>query len=390
MNNKKATTLPQFVKNFPKDKCFTKDEYFHPTGISFDYNTNLSYSDKIKYVGSHYKTSKRLFANENCIYYIEESKKVGRCGKVFYPVTFVKNSIYINSHEVSLNCDPNMIFQFLQHIGINWFTDLFSKCNMLGQIVKNKTIFRRIITGRIYNEETLYKSVASCMYKVKNVSWKHVRKYCNLNSFDRISLTDLVAFTRNPEASIDVLDNMDGLNYSNIYSDLIKCAIKLNQIVDFTWSDKRIELEHKKQIEILKSKELSEKKTVPIYDCTIEFPNGMSLLNTEKDIFSEGSFMHHCIYTCYYPQILSHSYIAFHLVEPEECTLGVFIHNNRPVLNQIYKKYDKPVLDSTKKYAETFIEKYSDELMELFKQKIKKEEPQLPQLPIWQDELLPW
>ena len=118
------------------------------------------------------------------------------------------------------------------------------------------------------------------------------------------------------------------------------------------------------------AKELSAKKEVPIYDTTdIQFP--FRLLNTEKDIFLEGKLMHHCLYNCYYGRITSHDYIAFHLDYPEDCTLGIWIYDNKPALNQIYKKYDQMVTDKTRQYAEDFIESHQDDLMKLFNQKSK-------------------
>ena len=57
---KKAITLPQFIKDFPKDKCFIKETYSRPMYVDFDYNKDLSYEQKMEYVGWTYKQSIRL------------------------------------------------------------------------------------------------------------------------------------------------------------------------------------------------------------------------------------------------------------------------------------------------------------------------------------------
>ena len=184
------------------------------------------------------------------------------------------------------------------------------------------------------------------------------------------SLTDLYYFTKNIDQSIDKIISADTIDES-LYSDLLDSAIKLNQTVDFTWSQKRIAEEHKKQIETLLAKELSAKEEKPIYDTTLmTFP--FKLLNTEKDIFIEGSTMHHCLYNCYYNKIKDHDYIAFHLTSPEECTLGIYLNNGYPTLNQIYKKYDRPVSKETREYANNFINTHASDLLKLFNQKIDK------------------
>ena len=178
-------------------------------------------------------------------------------------------------------------------------------------------------------------------------------------------------FTKNIDQTIDKLITVDAIN-ETLYSDLLSCAIKLNQVVDFTWSLKRIQEEHKKQIKRLLAKEIDNKENNPIYDTTaMTFP--FRLLNTEKDIFVEGNVMHHCLYNCYYRKIKNHDYIAFHLDSPEECTLGIHLVGGHPELNQIYKKYDQLVSDETRQYAITFINTHANDLLKLFAQKVDEQ-----------------
>lgn len=391
---KKAITLPQFVKDFPKNKCFVKEEYFRPNNIDFDYNKDLTYAQKIQYVGCVYKGTTRLSATDDCVYYVVSTKRLCRRGKTFYPKEDHKETIYIGKNNISFRLVSNKtLFDFLKILEIDWFRDIDS--NILCQGFFNKTIFRRLITNRIYNEETLYKSIATCTYGIKDISWKTVRKYYELKygsehlfgAFIDISLTDLYYFTKNVDQSVNILIN-NAFDTSK-YSDLIKSAVQLDQVVDLAWSAKRIEEEHKRQTETLMAKQLGSKKVVPIYDIsTIEFP--FRLLNTEKDVFIEGTTMHHCLYNCYYDRIKNHDYIAFHLDSPEDCTLGIWKYDGKPALNQIYKKYDQRVSDETRKYAEDFIKSHEDDLMKLFNQKVKENEPlncTIENLPFWDVEL---
>lgn len=392
---KKAITLPQFVKDFPKDKCFVTEKYHRPSNIDYDYNKDLSYSQKLKYVGCTYKSITKLSATDDCIYYTCSDKKLHRRGRTFYPVGGTKESIYIGKNEIRLNVSDQTLFEFISILGIDWFKDM--NYNILGILLRNKTIFRRFITNRIYNEETLYKSALSCVYQLKNISWKTVRKYYEWmyseNSWLRpayVSFADLYYFTKNIDQTVDTLYSLG--DAPNIYSDLLTSAIDLDEVVDFTWSKKRIAEEHKRQTETLMSKEISAKKEIPIYDIEgMKFP--FRLLNTEKEIFLEGRLMHHCLYNCYYGRINKHEYIAFHLDSPEDCTLGVWLCDGKPVLNQIYKKYDQRVSDETRKYAEDFIKLHEDDLIKLFNQKIKEDNHftcTLDDLPLWNVEDLPY
>lgn len=377
---KKAITLTTFLKTFEQEHsdCIKSSKRPITFFNSITYNKDLPFEKKLKFVGYIYELSKSLNFKNNAIYCIRYGKKLCRSGKTFYPTIVNKDSIYISRNEISLKCNGDFIEDFLKDLNITWFKDI--PTHITRTYFKNKIIFRRIITGRIYNEETFYKSIATVVYKVKNISWRTVRLYCESCNFDLyyLSIADLRDFTKNIEQSIKVLAET---KEKNIYQDLLGCAVKLNETVDFTWSKKRIEEEHKRQIEILLEKEISAKNEDPIYevdpnpfwweDIEEKYPN-FKLLNTEKEIFLEGKLMHHCIYNAYYNRIANHSYIAFHITSPEDCTLGIDLVNGEPHLNQIYLKYDQEVSNETKVLAHKFIEDNASILKWLFNQKVKE------------------
>ena len=75
---------------------------------------------------------------------------------------------------------------------------------------------------------------------------------------------------------------------------------------------------------------------------------GIEQLNTEKEVFLEGTNMHHCLYNCYWNRIKSKDYIAFHMSVPEDCTFSFKVLNDKVVLDQAFLAYDKQISDITK------------------------------------------
>ena len=153
----------------------------------------------------------------------------------------------------------------------------------------------------------------------------------------------------------------------NTYRDLLDCAVKLNEIVDFTWSAKRINVEHLRQIRLLKQQEISEKSNKPIYEHTIG-NDTIKQLNTEIDVYMEGMAMNHCLYSCYYDRIASKKYIAFHMTTPEDCTFSIRKTSSGFEFDQIYLKYDMPVQSETKAIAEQFIKDNSENISKMFEE----------------------
>jgi hypothetical protein len=157
-----------------------------------------------------------------------------------------------------------------------------------------------------------------------------------------------------------------GLSNKQLYCDILSYAIDNNQIIDFTWSTKRLNEEHLRQIRLANAKEISSKEQKPIYDLTFELPKNIELLNTELDIFMEGMKMSHCLYRCYYGKIKKHNYIAFHMTDPEDCTFSFCLKDDKVTFDQIFLKYDMPVKFTTKDIALNFMSEHYDKLKEMF------------------------
>ena len=197
------------------------------------------------------------------------------------------------------------------------------------------------------------------MFKLNNVGWRTIREYLTNNCF--ISIFDLEDFTKNAETSIKVFTE-SSTSKRTLLSDLLNCAVQLNEVVDFSWSDNRIQEEHTRQNRLLIEREIISKSDSNIFE---EFPtpSNIKLLNTERDIFFEGKNMHHCLYSCYYKKIKNKEYIAFHMTYPEDCTFSFkFNRTNSLYLDQIFLKYDKPVKSDTKQVAIDFLNEYYKEI----------------------------
>ena len=370
------TTLRALMKRYPKEKCFATPR------ISL---VDLSYEDKIELMNNNQYNNTHVYFNINDerIYYATFIDMVKRRGNKFFVNSTVNNSIYISPTEVRVKCDPQRKRDFLKLFGITWFEEL---PNAIISRFFTGSILKSILIGTIYNQETFYKAVGKRIFQSK-VSWRLLKEYFEK---DRayFNITDLYYFTKNIDDSLrEIIKQMDS-NYNgdrvNLLWDVLQCAVKLNEIVDFNWSDRRLKEEHDRQNKELTERNMAHKSVEPIFDLD-QFEDfsgfkGAELLNTERDIYLEGANMHHCLYNCYYNRIKDHDYIAFHMKYPEECTfsfrLGEHERSGQPtvILDQIFKKYDEHVLLSTKEIAEDFKKKYYYELKYLLTHVKEKED----------------
>ncbi len=349
-------TLPQAVKLFPVS---WKQEIIHQ--IPNDYYT-LSYLEKFEVYNSHlYNSSYYLSNKDGRLFFGEKITTIQRLGKRFYPNVTWKNVIVIEKNKITVKqLDVNALKAFLSIIGIDIINnfDEYSKNYLL-----KKTVIADILRKKVYNEKTLYKCVLSKIYRIKELNWKLYRSY--LHNGCHLSLYDLKEFTKDVNKSVGVLVSLQNYNQKyTLLSDILNCAIKLNEVVDFTWSEKRLKEEHDRQIRLLNYKQISKKENTPVYDLDIDTPT-VKLLNTEKDVFIEGMSMNHCLYSCYWAQIKNKQYLAFHMTSPEDCTFSVKIRNHQLVMDQIYLSHDRPVQNTTRLTALEYIKSFESELTDV-------------------------
>jgi len=339
-------TLSQAVKLFPK----SWSEVLNNTIPNNFYN--LTWEQKYKtYSDSH-----------NCVYYCSNkdskiffglrAKTICRSGNKFYPKIEWTNTIVIDGRKISTNKLSLIgLCKFLSIIGI----DLKFENNLpesLQTYLLKECVIADILRKKVYNEETLCRCVLSKIYHLKGFDWKLFFKYKDCSNY--LSIPDLQSFTKDLAKSMSVL--VHDVHYNPIYRDLLDSAIQLNEVVDFTWSERRMREEHQRQINELNRREIEEKEQVPVFNIVCTEPN-IRLLNTEKEVFLEGTTMHHCLYTNYWNRIKAKNYIAFHMTAPENCTFSFKKLNNEIVFDQAYCAYDKPVSDETKQIIRDFLER---------------------------------
>lgn len=377
----KPITLRKFVENFP----LTSFQEVICRQLPLNFN-ELSYREKYSYAGQGDKLFK-LSVKNDAIYATVNFLKVNRVGCRIFKKSETSSSVYIEPNKITVRGDAEAVMLLLKHLNLNWFRDIPAYIESFYFI--KPTILRALLTKRIYSEETLYKRIGTSCFQLKDVSWKSVREYCTNSNFYEFSIYDLRDFTKNVEQSIQVIAK-HRFTSIHLYRDLLTYACEYNQIVDFTWSEKRINEEHQKQILAKRNGELSKKDETPIYTRTIGNDN-IKLLNTEKDIFLESEMMCHCLYRCYYSRIRNKEYIAFHMRYPEDCTFSVRpgMHNNI-IFDQIYLKYDRMVQDSTKEIAQKFIDCNKDNILRMFKEPINTKTSLLEQQMNMFDEDMPF
>ena len=353
----KPISLRKFIETFPE-----KSFIYSTQNIPNNFN-ELSYYEKYKFVGIN-DTITQLVVKSDSIFFCAKCKTVERIGNRFFcKLHPSKEYVYITPSKIVVNSQFEEIEQFLTDVcKMNWFQDIPLPIQRVYFI--KPSILRAILTKRIFSEETLYRGIASKCFGIKGIDW-HLIKNLLLSGY--INILDLKYFTRNLEDSIKVI--LQNRSDIGIYRDLLDCAVKLNEIVDFTWSAKRINLEHLRQIRLLKQQEISEKSNEPIYEHTIG-SDTIKQLNTEIDVYMEGMSMNHCLYTCYYNRIASKKYIAFHMTAPEDCTFSLTKPMGNDIhLDQIFLSHDRAVQLETKKIAEQFLQQHKDELLQMFEEK---------------------
>ena len=313
----------------------------------------LSFIEKVKYIGE-YNTQYILSVKENGLFYGLKRSEVKRSGRNIYTKSEWDQSLIIVDNKISLkNATIPFVVEFLNIININFFRD-FNHRELI--FLVKPFMISAILRKKVYGLETFYRQILTCSYKLPDFDWRLFRKYINCN-FSGISFLDMKCFTRNLNDSLKVVVNLAEKDWEkhSFLIDMLRCAVKLDEIVDFTWSESRIHAEHNRQNSKLKLIEISNKKDTPVFDTTIG-TDCIKLLNTEKEVFLEGDVMHHCIYSCYWKEIQNKEHIAFHMTFPEDCTFSFKKKSSGELfLYQIFLAYDKPVQPETKEIVLKFM-----------------------------------
>lgn len=312
-----------------------------------------------------------LKSDDEHLYYKKTCHQICRIGRTFFIKKLQVGSIYITPKSVKTNFPSRETFaEFLQLLNIKLWKNV-RECSEY-HLLNKPSILKDILTGHVYNDESLWKRYALHAFKLKNVSWKDF-KICYNHHFN---ILDLVHFTKNVDNSLRILAKeceLRPFGKITILRDALKLAVKLDQIIDLNWSDKRMEQFHQEQVRIDNAIKIANMPQNPIFDQIIGNEH-ITMLNNEREIYEEGLNMHHCIHSCYFHRIKKQEYIAFHMTLPEDCTFGIKIVSGEVILDQIYLKYDRHVKDETRQVALDFIKKHSKQLSKLLKSPIPAQE----------------
>ena len=377
---KKGITLRQFVENCE----------LQPFEVITDAFPDLSGLDWVQqyeaFQKHHVQYRRALSVSKEKIYMCLEAHSLRRVGKkIFKQRIEPREYIYITPTTLSIgkNTTYRFIKDFLSLLGIDWFRDIPER--ILEAHFKKESVLRAVLTKKIYSEETFYRFLAARCYGMKDASWRTIKKYCNLCYVCRrpVSIFDLVEFTKNVDESVEVLTNT---TTPDLYEDMLRYAVQLNQVIDFNWSRNRLEAEHQNQIETVNAKELEHKDATPLYEQVVE-TDAIKLLNNEKEVFMEGRLMHHCVYNCYFGSMKQGTFMAFHMKQPEECTFSIRHENGKLTFDQIHLKYNAIVKPETKQIALDFMEKNADALVKSFKAAQLKAFPYGIQKAVYNNEL---
>lgn len=354
-------TLKEAIKEFPEYnmKCLTQS---FPENLS-----DLSFTEKIQYVGrtNVYVVVRR---RDDDLFFGTKRKSVHRSGKNIYALSKWDGTIIISNNKVKAKCpQTDIIDAFYSYIDRPIVRDIRSDLKDFGyyQILSTAYMIKAILCNKVYSFETFYKEWMWRSYQLKGFNWKLFRVFKQKSL--GFNLLDLKCFTKNLDASINRLLG-ESFEEVRLLNDILYSAIKLNEVVDFNWSKKRLLEEHKRQTQMLMAKQIDAKNVEPIYDLSqVKLnTNTIRVLNTERDVFMEGTIMHHCLYTNYFGKMKVHNHIAFHMESPESCTFScVKDPSGNLIMDQIYLAYDRRVQPETKEQALAYIAQFSDIISKL-------------------------
>ena len=361
----KITTIRKIISDFQTTKI--ELEKWIP-----DNWKELSYGELV------YKHDKK--SNRSIEFATNESKDKLFVNYVYTELTRVGNKVFSKRHSRnilymqnnSLKIKDVEIFEsfygrIIEVFGITWTKDLNSN---IRAFLHKGAILKSVITGRVYNEETLIKRIASTCFGVKNIEWREMKKFLinNPGSNAYFSIIDLDIFTKNLNNSIRVINRLrkeNNLDLLALIQDTLNNAIILNKKIDLNWSVKRLQEEHQVMIQEICKLDIDKKSDEPLYDKPINDDN-IQMLNSEKEVFVEGMTMSHCVYVNYYKSVDNGNYQVYHMSAPENCTIGVRIDSDgNPSLDQAYRFKNRPIENLTRMVIQGFLEKNFQRMKDL-------------------------
>jgi len=222
----------------------------------------------------------------------------------------------------------NFIFEYYK---MDWFNRYFT-------FMLNKTIMRKIISGKITNTKDVIRQWLKLNPQLRdlNLSVDKIYKSYTENYDVYYRLLNCMYFT-NPNMFFE----KDVYKNSLLHEDILDQAKILNRKINLKWSEKRLKAVHQKWTREIMAMELEFIEDVHYYseEDIKSFPEleNLSLICTKKDLFQEGTVMDHCVYSNYHSNVETKMYFVLHYKGNTESTVGIKCNSEgKWYIQQIY------------------------------------------------------
>lgn len=290
-------------------------------------------------------------------YMYHRATELKRRGRTFYPKTKLSMRLSIVDGKIATMKDLTWEHINRLHSRYEWI-DKIRTCKFGGQVT-NKTLLKEVLLGNITNSEDYYKWILKHTYRTDSIPWKLFRDYAK--SQMRVSIFDIMEATINPKLALEAYlraSNDSDWRLRNLLEDSILTALRLGEKINPQWSEKRLQAEHQRHIEMIQLRKIESMDNNPashIFDA-YDFPEGVKWLNTEGEVFREASQMHHCLHSNYWKHIKKGDYVAFAIDHNgEHFTLGCRFNGDFCMYDQAHTIYNGSVYHANRMWIDDFI-----------------------------------
>lgn len=364
MKNDRKKAIREFIDSFDECRVVTGQE------IPEDFGSLPKYRQESYYfkTNSFYVVSKK---EEGSLFLGCYITRVYKGQKGYYLKSETVDSLTIKDYKIVKPISGEVIDLFPKQMQ-RLLKDLNG--SFLIRLCNSRRLLTDLISGKIYNMETIIKAVLANSYHCKDLNWKFAKnaseyRFREVMNYYPVwtNINEAVRLFGLPKDKSNMLD-IDNDCFS-LVEDTLKMAFLLDRKVNPLWSEKRFRQEHDNMADILTKfrEDLLDTSDIHQKDFT-ENENSIHLINSEKDIYNEGKKMGHCLFSCYRNEILNKEYLAFALEAPERCTLGVKVNpeTKLPYIDQVSLFRNGKVSEETRAFAEEFVTSHSEEISQLF------------------------
>jgi len=208
-------------------------------------------------------------------YMYRRTVDIRRRGVSFYPKSKLSMLVSIVDGKLSIR-EITWRHIYDLHPRYEWLSQITS--SKFGGVVTNKTLLKEVLVGNITNPEAYYKWILKHTYRTDNIPWKLFRDYAN--SHMRMSVYDLLDATINPKMTIEVwlaASKQNNWQFHRLLEDVIFTALRLGEKINPQWSEKRLQAEHQRHIEMIQLRKIESMDNSPashVFDA-FDFPEGV-------------------------------------------------------------------------------------------------------------------